>query len=365
MKDLKRSAIAKSLKVSTLFVAFVLSSVFSFASDSGKGEKEKKFSVKETALHHIMDSHEFHLWGEGHSSVSIPLPIILITDNGLDVFLSSKFDHETGVAETSKGKYYLDHHMGNIYYLEGSAHSMHHKINEGEAKAPLDFSITKNVFSMFLSVIVLLLVFTTAAKGYKKRTGAPKGLQSFMEPLILFVRDEIARPNIGEKKHARYMPFLLTVFFFIWVNNLLGLIPLFPGSANLTGNINFTFTMAIITFLVVTFSGNANYWKHIFATPGVPVWLLPIMIPVELIGMLTKPFALMVRLFANIAAGHIVVISLISLIFIAQTVWVSPASIALTLFIDGLELLVAALQAYVFTMLASLFIGAAVEEAHH
>jgi F-type H+-transporting ATPase subunit a len=203
------------------------------------------------------------------------------------------------------------------------------------------------------------------ARSYKKNQLAPKGIAGFLEPLITFVRDDIARPNIGEKKYAQYMPYLLTIFFFIWINNLIGLIPFFPFSSNLTGNIYFTFVLAFITFIVTTLSGNKEYWGHIFNTPGVPVWLAPIMIPVEIIGMLTKPFALMIRLFANITAGHIIILSLISLIFIFESVAVSPISGAFVVFMTVLEMLVAALQAYIFTLLSALFIGQAVAEHDH
>ncbi|RZK51306.1 MAG: ATP synthase F0 subunit A, partial [Pedobacter sp.] len=191
---------------------------------------------------------------------------------------------------------------------------------------------------------------------------APKGLQSFLEPVIIFVRDDIAKPNIGHK-YAKFMPYLLTIFFFILFNNLLGLFPVFPGSANVTGNIALTFVMATATMLVVNLNGNKYYWKHIL-TPDVPWWLYPIMIPVELIGIISKPFALMVRLFANITAGHIIVLSLISLIFIFKTLAIAPVSVAFVLFMDVLELLVAFLQAFIFTLLSALFIGMAVEEHH-
>jgi ATP synthase subunit 6 len=210
----------------------------------------------------------------------------------------------------------------------------------------------------------MFLIFLVVARSYKKNQLAPKGIAGFLEPLVTFVRDDIARPNIGEKKYAQYMPYLLTIFFFIWINNLIGLIPFFPFSSNLTGNIYFTFVLAFITFIVTSFSGNKQYWGHIL-TPPVPKALYPIMIPVEIIGMLTKPFALMIRLFANITAGHIIILSLISLIFIFETLAVSPISGAFVLFMLVLEMLVAALQAYIFTLLSALFIGQAVAEHDH
>jgi F-type H+-transporting ATPase subunit a len=204
------------------------------------------------------------------------------------------------------------------------------------------------------------------SRSYKK-TGIshPRGIQSFLEPIILFVRDDIAIANIGKHKYEKYMPYLLTVFFFILINNLMGLIPFPPPfGANVTGNIAVTFVLALFTFLITQFSGNKNYWRHIFATPGVPFWLLPVMVPVELIGIISKPFALMIRLFANITAGHIIVLSLICLIFIFKSLAVAPVSILFVIFMDCLELLVAFLQAYVFTLLSALFISLAVQEHH-
>ena len=236
-----------------------------------------------------------------------------------------------------------------------------------EEKLPLDFSITKAVVGLLFSVLLALWLFLSLARSYRK-TGIshPKGIQSFLEPIILFVRDDIAIANIGEHKYEKYMPYLLTVFFFILFNNLIGLIPFPPPfGANVTGNIAVTLVLALCTFFITQFSGNKNYWKHIFATPGVPFWLLPVMIPVEIIGIFSKPFALMIRLFANITAGHIIVLSLVCLIFIFKSLMVAPVSIAFVIFMDCLELLVAFLQAYVFTLLSALFISLAVEEEHH
>jgi F-type H+-transporting ATPase subunit a len=215
--------------------------------------------------------------------------------------------------------------------------------------------------------LIGLLLFISLGRSYKK-TGIsyPKGIQSFLEPAVLFVRDDIAIPNIGEHKYEKYMPYLLSVFFFILINNVMGLIPFPPPfGANVTGNIALTFVLAACTFFITQLSGNKTYWKHIFAAPGVPFWLLPIMIPVEIIGLFSKPFALMIRLFANITAGHIIVLSLICLIFIFGSVWVSPVSAFFVIFMDCLELLVAFLQAYIFTLLSSLFIGMAMPEEHH
>ncbi|MCK4407946.1 MAG: F0F1 ATP synthase subunit A, partial [Bacteroidales bacterium] len=239
---------------------------------------------------------------------------------------------------------------------------------------PLDFSITKNVFSIFISIVIICWIFISIAKTYKKRKGkAPKGLQSLLEPIILFIRDDIAKLAIGEKKYEKFMPYLLTLFFFIFLNNLLGLVPFFPGGANVTGNIAVTGVLALFTLIITFFSGNKNYWTHIINTPGVPWWLkfpVPLMPIIELTGIITKPFVLMVRLFANITAGHIIVLGFVSLIFIfgniniAMGYGVSIVSVLFAIFMGLLELLVALIQAYVFTLLSALYFGMATEENH-
>lgn len=307
---------------------------------------KEAFSPGEMILHHIGDAHEWHFATFGDEAehgthLTIPLPIIAYRPgHGLSVFSSSHL---------AEGKVY-----------DGLKLEHEHLVAEDGSKV-YDFSITKNVASLMLSAVLLILVFTAVARGYAKRgSGAPKGIQSFFEPIIVFIRDEVAKKSIGPK-YERYMPYLLTVFFFIWFNNLLGLL---PGGANLTGNIAVTLTLAVLTLLITLFSSNKNYWHHIFATPGVPKPLLPIMIPVEIIGIFVKPFSLMVRLFANITAGHIVILSFISLIFIFRSAAVSPVTLAFGLFINLLELLVAILQAYIFTLLTAMYIGGAVEEHH-
>lgn len=340
-------------------------SLSTFSQESGSGEQApKEEDITELIMHHIADAHEYHIMDWKGKSISVPLPIILWTENGLVTFLSSEFHHDDSgkvVVERNGMKFAKNH--GQIYYTNPdgtlSYDAEHHVTNT----RPLDFSITKNVVVLVLVCALMLLVFVSVAKSYKKNDKAPRGLAGFLEPLILLVRDDIAKANINEHKYERYIPYLLTVFFLIWIGNLLGLIPIISGT--LTNHIIFTGILATFTFLVTVFSGNKNYWKHIFATPGVPVWLLPIMIVVEVLGMFTKPFALMVRLFANITAGHIVILSLVSLIFVFKSVYVSPVSILFGLFINVLELLVAFIQAYVFTLLSALFIGQAVEEEHH
>jgi F-type H+-transporting ATPase subunit a len=321
-----------------------------------EAKAEEKFDPTVTILEHIGDSHGWHLWGH----TSIPLPVILFTPAGLEIFSSANLVNEHHEAIPYKGAHYTflneEEHI-KILNADG-------KVDEELSSQLYDFSITKNVAALFVAVILILFVFISVAKSYKKRVGkAPKGLQSWIEPFIVFIRDDIAKPNIGYK-YEKFMPLLLTIFFFIWFNNLLGLIPIFPGSANVTGNIAVTMVLSAIVLIVVNINGNKYYWSHIFK-PDVPFWLLPIMWVVEIIGVFSKPFALMIRLFANITAGHIIVLSLVSLIFIFKSLAIAPVSVAFVIFMDVLELLVAFLQAFIFTMLTALFIGTAVEEHHH
>jgi F-type H+-transporting ATPase subunit a len=318
----------------------------------------KEFNVTETILEHIKDDHSWHLWGH----TSIPLPVILKTTKGFEVFSSAKLVDEHHEPTVYKGNfdYKLVEGKLKIVNVEGN-------VDEEANKQLIDISITKNVASLFVSVFIILLVFLTAAASYKKTgvTSAPKGLQSFMEPVVLFVRDDLAIPNIGKKKYAKFMPFLLTVFFLILTNNFLGLIPFFPGGANVSGNIAFTMMLAVCVFIVVNLSANKNYWEHIFWMPGMHWSMKLFLAPIELIGVFTKPISLMIRLFANITAGHILVLSLICIIFIFKTVFASAIAVPFAVFIGMIECLVAFLQAYIFTMLTAMYIGMANEEHHH
>lgn len=335
---------------------------------NNKPGAEEEFNSVEMIMHHISDAHDFHFLdytdSEGvEHAVSIPLPIILYTSNGLVCFMSSAFHHnDDGTYVVSKkGTNFVKYHE-KIYQLNDGASSLefdeqHHPLN---AVKPIDVSITKNVFSMLLSLVLLLTLFGAAGKSAKKNPGAPRGILAFLEPIIIFIREDIIIPNVGEKKYKSYIPYLITIFFFIFFNNLLGLI---PGGANVTGNIAVTLVLSVFTLLVTNFSANKAYWKHIFLPP-VPLALYPIMVPIEVIGVLTKPFALMIRLFANITAGHIIILSLISLIFVFKSIFIAPVSVGFVLFMYTLELLVALLQAYIFTLLSALFIGQAIEEHH-
>jgi F-type H+-transporting ATPase subunit a len=325
-----------------------------------KSEAKEKFKASTYILEHIADSHEWHiLTKKNGESVAIYLPVILYSkESGLHLFSSKQLVH---------GKEYKGFKLEEEGDLKGKIVSVDEAGRIDEENLPLDLSMTKTVIGMLSAAIIGLLLFLSLARSYKK-TGIshPKGIQSFLEPVILFVRDDIAIPNIGLHKYEKYMPYLLTAFFFILINNLMGLIPFPPPfGANVTGNIAITFVLAACTFLITQFSGNKSHWRHVFATPGVPFWLLPIMIPVEIIGLFSKPFALMIRLFANMLAGHIVILSLICLIFIFDTLALAPVSILFVIFMDFMELLVAFLQAYIFTLLSSLFISLAVQEEHH
>ena len=335
---------------------------------NNKPGAEEEFNSVEMIMHHISDAHDFHFLdytdSEGvEHAVSIPLPVILYTNNGLVCFMSSAFHHnDDGTYVVSKkGANFVKYHE-KIYQLNDGASSLefdeqHHPLN---AVKPIDVSITKNVFSMLLSLVLLLTLFGAAGRSARKNPGAPKGILAFLEPIIVFIREDIIIPNVGEKKYKTYIPYLITIFFFIFFNNLLGLI---PGGANVTGNIAVTLVLSVFTLLVTNFSANKAYWKHIFLPP-VPLALYPIMVPIEVIGVLTKPFALMIRLFANITAGHIIILSLISLIFVFKSIFIAPVSVGFVLFMYTLELLVALLQAYIFTLLSALFIGQAIEEHH-
>ena len=327
--------------------------------DTVSEHNEEEFDASSFILEHISDSHEWHILTKKNGEhVSIPLPVILYhKPTGLHFFFSNKIAH---------GHEYKGFKLGEGDY-EGRIVAVNESGEVDIDNIPLDFSMTKTVMGMLGAAILGLWLFLALSRSYKK-TGIshPKGIQGFLEPIILFVRDEMVIPNIGYKHHERFMPYLLSVFFFILINNIMGLIPFPPPfGANVTGNIAVTMTLALFSFVIIQISGTKGYWRHIFATPGVPFWLLPIMIVVELLGMIAKPFALMVRLFANITAGHIIVMSLLGLIFIFDSVAVAPVSIFFVLFMDCLELLVAFLQAYVFTLLSALFISLALVEEHH
>lgn len=350
---------------------------------SGESSAEGEFNAGEMIMHHVTDAHDIHLMDIGDHPISIPLPIILFSvDDGLSVFMSSAFHH----GDAAKNRYILNH--GHIYRLgENNPFAESEELNaeealsmgyseeslagvfSGEPGAFFDLSITKTTFGILLTVFIMFFVFMSIAKSYKRSPNeAPKGMQSLMEPIILFVRDEIAKPSVGPR-YERFLPYLLTIFFFIWTANMLGLIP-FIGGFNVTGNIAVTLVLALFTFVITNVSGNKYYWKHIFA-PDIPIPLYILMIPIEIMGVFIKPIVLCARLFANITAGHIIILAFMSLIFIFANQYgtgagfgVSIVSLAFAIFMNIMEILVAFLQAYVFTLLSALYFGAAVEEHH-
>ncbi len=346
-----------------LVIFFSFSLTFAFAQhDDGhdtEHSEKKEFNTGEFILDHVGDSYDWHIATFGDFHLSIPLLVIIYSKtNGLNVFMASKFHHGH---ESYKG-----------FEIAAEGNNKGKIIELSTGKRPfLDLSITKLVLSLFFSLTLILIIFLSVAKSYKRNPDkAPKGLQSLLEPLIIFVRDDIAKPAIGNKKYEKFLPFLLTVFFFIFINNMLGLIPIFPGGANLTGNIAVTVALALITFIITTVNGNGNYWKHILFPP-VPHLLKPIMIPIEIMGMIIKPFVLAVRLFANISGGHMVMLGFFSLIFVFGNMYgigagygISVFSVAFSIFMTFLEFLVAFIQAYVFTLLSAIYFGMATEEHH-
>jgi len=375
-------------------------------------EHHEEFNAGDNAVHHISDANAIHVVGDFY----FHLPCILYApSNGWTIGTTAAFHpHHHGNGENTLNGYVLNH--GAIYRIKDAsvATGVHNvtcftketlldtvknkqielkyavidgKPYELEAKTTYDggllgggvtgfydFSITRNVFTMLLTCLILGFLFITVAKAARNGRGkAPKGLQNMVEVLITFIRDDVAKPNIGHK-YEKYMPYLLSAFFFVLGLNLIGQIPFFPGSANVTGNISVTIILAVLTFLISTFSANKHFWEHTLWMPGVPTVLkVLILTPIEILGLFLKPFTLLLRLFANITAGHIVILSFVSLIFILGHSGESTgggiagilASVPLTLFMMTLELLVAFLQAFIFVMLSATYIGAAVEEPHH
>ena len=397
----------KLFGVFTAVLLAVFSMAFNTAQASGGGE-EGKFKAGEMIVHHISDAHSIHFFGH----VSLSLPCIVKTDKGIDVFMSSVFmdeHHEATKSYTSAstGNTYVLHHE-KIYTIDPQAavnesavavpdahvadttmahadavHAEHtaeatEAVDAAEAHEEdfhgtpvLDFSITKSVLGMLMMLMLVLVVFVRMAKAYEKRKGqAPKGMQNLLEPLVLFIKDEVAVPALGKKRAQKFLPFLLTSFFFIWACNLLGLIP-FLGGFNITGTLSITLVLAGLVFIITSINGNAHYWGHIVWPPGVPLGIKFILVPIEILSVFIKPAVLMIRLTANINAGHIIILAFTSLIFIfgeksaGAGYGVGIFSTAFMIFMFLIELLVAFLQAYVFTLLAALYFGDATQEHHH
>lgn len=360
----------RKMTVKTITLLLCLVSFVSFGKNDDAAKGDKKSEIKEYIQHHLKDSYDFSLFsyttdsGE-HKYIGAPLPVIL-WDNGLKVFSSSKFHHGETIAEVGDDYYKLYH--SKIYKTDAQGtinyDDEHHPTNV----KPLDFSITKSVVMIIITGLLMFFLFRGLAKSYASNGGIAKGFGRFFEPIVLYIRDDIAIPNIGEKKYMKYMPFLLTVFFFIWFLNIFGLTPL---GVNVTGNIAVTASLALLTFLLTNLTGTSDYWKHIFDPLGdsmpwyakVPLYI--ILIPIEVLGIFIKPFSLLIRLYANMQAGHIVLMSLIGLMFIFKSWLGSPLSFGLAFAISLIEILVALLQAYIFTMLSALYFGFAAEEHDH
>ena len=338
---------------------FMLLAVLLLFPANGQAEETsgERFDASTFLFEHIQDAHSWHICTVGDTDIAIPLPVIVYSrETGWHGFMSFRLQH------------------GAVYdglFLQDAgddAGKIFEKLPDGRSsEVALDLSITKNVCAIFISITLLMVIFISMARMYTRKPGeAPSGLQNMLETVIVFIRDDIAVPSIGKEKYKTYMPFLLTIFFFILLNNLMGLLPVFPGGANVTGNIAVTMVLALFTFAITNLRGTKTYWKDIVNTPGTPVWLklpVPIMPVVEIIGMFTKPIVLMIRLFANITAGHLVIMTFFSLIFIINAMKnyfgyvVAPFSIAFTIFMTMLELLVAFIQAYVFTALSAVYFG--------
>ena len=328
--------VAKKIILATVLTVSFNGNLFAADSD------DDTFNPGDLIMHHITDDYVWHFVDGPYGTLYLPV-ILYSEEKGFDIF--------------SSGNFYDEHHEFKPY--DGYVLEHKHITIEGSTTTVYDFSITKNVLMLFIVASIILIVFTSVARGFKKNVGnAPKGIQSVFEPIIIYIRDEIVKPNIGEK-YERYLPYMLTLFFFVWFGNLMGLI---PGAANLTGNISVTLILAIGTFILTSVSGTKNYWLHIFNTPGVPLLLKFIIIPVEIIGVFTKPISLTVRLFVAISAGHIVLLSLVLMTFLFHSYLVGIGSSLLVLFITLIELLVATIQAYIFTMFSSLYIGMALDK---
>lgn len=369
------------VKLSLIMSFMMLLSVNAYSSDNGPAQElegveteletaEKGFDAGKLIFDHILDSYEWHICTWKGKHISIYLPIIVFSEGEMYCFSSKHFHHEKQYRVQDKNGEEVVFEIPEEGKYEGKVVRV---MADGSQKRPLDISITKTVCALFISCILLVTIFMLVAKSYRQREErAPKGLQALLEPLIVYVRDDIAKPNIG-KDYEKYLSYLLTVFFFIFFNNLLGLIPFFPFGANITGTISITAVLALFTFFITNITGKKHYYKDIFNTPGVPWWLkmpLPLMPLIELVGCFIKPFVLAIRLFANITAGHIVLLGFICMIFIVGEISaaaggvMSILSIMLAVFADCLEVLVAFIQAYVFTLLSSIYFGMAAKEEH-
>ncbi len=353
-----------------ILLLFLLFNSLNLKAAAGYENEDGSLDVFGLIMGHISDSHQWHVinYTNRHGQevhLSLPLPVILWHDGSLWFYSSDSFYHHDDPVSIGNTEFVVL--KNETFYLTDSEGNLQKDANGTIInQSPLDFSVTQHTASMLMSAILLLFMFVSAGRAYARFGMAPpKGFRAVLEPIILFVRDDIARTQIDRDKADRYVPFLLTMFFFIWINNMIGLVPFFPGASNLSGNISFTATMAVFSLIAINLFASRDYWKHIFLVPGVPFFVKIFLVPVEIIGIFTKPFALMIRLFANITAGHIIILSLVSIIFILKSIYIAPVSILLSLVMFLLEFLVAVLQAYIFTLLTALFIGASTKKAEH
>lgn len=354
----------KKLRYITIILLLLVSipgMVWAQSARTAPQESGEELDVNELVFGHIGDAYEWHIVTLGDTELSIPLPVIVKSSTGWHMFSSSRLE---------EGEY------EGLYIAKGGAYDgkIVERNDAGEEVRPFDISITKNVLGLFINSALLLVIMMSCVRWYKKHPveqGAPKGGVGMIEALVLMVYDDVIKGCIGED-YKRYAPYLLTAFFFVLVNNLMGLVPIFPGGANVTGNIAVTLILAICTFIFTNVFGTKEYWKEIF-WPDVPTWLkapVPMMPLIEFFGIFTKPFALMIRLFANIMAGHAAILSLIAIIFITAKVGpvingsMTAVAVIFGIFMDALEVLVAFIQAYVFTMLSAVFIGLSRVKGH-
>ena len=329
-------------------------------------EQDTKSYIKEFIDHHLKDSHSFGITSYKDENgekvyIELPLPVILY-DDGFKTFVSSQFKHGKKTVKSGDSFYRMNYDNNRIYNTDSSGTIIVDGSGKITNKKPIDFSITKNVVVIIFTAFFMLWLFTSLARSYKRNNGIASGFGRLFEPIVLYVRDDIARPNIGEKYYKKYMSFLLTIFFFVLFLNLFGLTPI---GINVTGNIAITFSLALLTFIITNITANRNYWMHIFWMPGVPTLMKIVLAPIEVLGLFIKPLTLMIRLYANMQGGHIVIMSIIGLMFIFSSWLGSSLSFVLAFFLMIIEVFVALLQAYIFTILSALYFGFANEEHEH
>ncbi|WP_185873357.1 F0F1 ATP synthase subunit A [Blattabacterium cuenoti] len=336
--------IIRSIKL--IFIYFII--LF----NNNNYEKNSDINISDIIFHHISDSHNLNF--SKKKNIYIPLPIIL-WNNGLELFLSSNkkiFKGTNGYYRLFKENIYITNKYGTLNFINGSPSN----------KKPLDLSITKNVLYTFYSSILLILIFIYMKNKYNNKLKLNWKFGSLLEYIIIFIRDKIAIPYIGKNMYKKYLKFLLSLFFFILINNLLGIIPGFP---NITGNINTTFSLSLITFFITILNSKKYYWKHILWMPKAPILVKLMLAPIELISLFIRPLTLCIRLFSNIMAGHILILSFICLIFIFKNIFVIGFSIFFGSFISLLEIMVSFLQSFIFTNLSALMIGMSIKKDYN